>query len=101
MVQLTGHTHPVAAVAFVQSGEVLASYSAEGACVKAWKAGSSGVFGGILGIQGRCLSSVPLQKLPPSQSNAHLLKNCKLKWVSTTTVLLVREDGSCYNIKLV
>ena len=32
---LSGHTHPVAAVAFVHGGEVLASYSAEGACVKA------------------------------------------------------------------
>ena len=59
------------------------------------------MFGGILGIQGRCLSSVPLQKLPPLPSPVHLLKNCKLKWVSATTVLLVREDGSCYNIKLV
>jgi WD40 repeat protein len=103
---LNGHTKALSALAFLPSGDTLASFSAEERCAKAWKAGSSGMLGGILGIQGRCLSSVQLPPLAgedvksPRASVGKVLRHCKLKWVSKTTVRLTRQDGSAYNVKL-
>lgn len=104
---LNGHKKALSALAFTSSGEMIASYSAEESCAKAWKAGSSGMLGGILGIQGRCLSSVQLPSLNEVEGGidpnlaTKILQFCKLKWTSDTSVLLTREDSSSYNVRIV
>jgi len=97
---LSGHTRSVSAVAFAEGGDVIASYSSQESCVKAWRSGSSGVLGGILGIQGDCIRTVPLPKFPQSQPKADTLGNCGIRWTSNQTVELRREDGKRVNLKL-
>merc|ERR1711969_534045 len=62
---LEGHRAALSSLEFTESGSKLASYSARECCVCSWQAGSSGFFGGLLSIQGRCLRRVELPTLPP------------------------------------
>ena len=83
-----------------------------GTCVKVWRAGSSGMLGGILGIQGSCLKTIQLSKKSsntsspkknnsiPIVSSADILKNCSIRWTSRQTVLLTLEDGRKVNLKV-
>ena len=96
-----GHTRPLSALAFSGSGDRIVSYSAEEASVRCWQIGSTGFFGGMLGVQGRCVKQIDLAPVsdgttPSKLTDVDILQNCRLQWVecNRSTVNLVREDCS-------
>lgn len=89
---LEGHASAVSALAFSPSGDHLASYAAEEACVRAWST-SAGFLGGILGLHGRCMKVVSLPPSPQAGNTMAAFQNCSMEWGSSErAVVLVRED---------
>jgi len=89
---LEGHAGPISALNFnPDDGEVLVSYSAQESAIRLWRteAGTS-FFGGLLGIHGSCIKSIPLTRLEltgPATAE-DIVNNCSLNWTR-----LIREDG--------
>eukprot|EP00742_Colponemidia_sp_Colp-10_P008079 GILJ01008720.1.p1 GENE.GILJ01008720.1~~GILJ01008720.1.p1 ORF type:complete len:1456 (+),score=203.82 GILJ01008720.1:39-4406(+) len=100
---LEGHSNSLSALSFSRTGDYLASYSSKDLTVRTWQAGSSGFFGGILGIQGRCLKLFQLQPLQVdagSISASDFLQNVRLDWVDQKELRLMREDRSTWVLEL-
>jgi hypothetical protein len=93
---LEGHKHALTAVAFVASGEMLASYSAEERALKLWRSGAKGFMAQMLSVTSRCQNTIALRPIKEAEkiTPARALKTVKLDWISPRVVHLVREDGS-------
>ena len=98
---LEGHTAAVVAASFGPSGSMLVSYSAEEGSIRSWDAGSGGFFGSLLGLEGRCLKEVKLQRARgPRASTSDILKQCGIEWIGKRELCLSREDGSQLSLKI-
>ena len=80
---LTGHEHAVSALAFVKTGEHVASVSAEERTIRWWLAGSQGIFG-FLGLQGSCLHTTAVEQ--PLVSDGSV--SYEIEWTSPSAVKL-------------
>ena len=78
-------------------------------CVKVWRAGSSGMLGGILGIQGSCLKTIQLSKKSSNTSSPKeeyfvskviFSRTVRSAGHPGQTVLLTLEDGRKVNLKV-
>ena len=95
----------VSVVTFDAAGEVLASYSAEDACICTWTAGSGGFLGGILGMQGRRKQKINLNSRGLNDSMmSDVLQHCRLQFSSRQSrakqLKLRREDGQIVTVGL-
>lgn len=95
----------ISVVAFNREGSVLASYSAEDACICTWTAGSGGFLGGILGMQGRRKQKINLNKRRGAAATLEgVLQQCRLQFgsqqVRSNRLKLRREDGQIVTVGL-
>jgi len=102
---LEGHSAAVVAASFGPTGSVLVSYSAEEGsgcgCLRSWDAGNSGFFGGLLGLEGRCLKEIKLQRVARARTaTSDVLKQCGIAWIGKRELCLSREDGSQITLKI-
>ncbi len=91
---LQGHAQAVSAVAVLSTTSefAIASYSAGECAVFAWTFNSS-FFGTFLGTQGSIATKFTLPSLG-LPTDASVVANCALTWISPKAVRLRREDGS-------
>jgi len=100
---LEGHTGRVSCLAFSEDGNHLASYSAGDRSIRTWQCGSTGFFGGLLGMSGKCLKahSLPATKVAGVfNSPVHQLQTISLSWTARNELRLVREDGRLYILRM-
>jgi hypothetical protein len=95
----------ISVVAFNREGSVLASYSAEDACICTWTAGSGGFLGGILGMQGRRKQKINLNKRQDVTATLEgVMQHCRLQFGSlqarSNRLKLRREDGQIVTVGL-
>jgi len=107
-------TGSISVVTFNNDGSLLASYSAEDACISTWTAGSGGFLGGILGMQGRRKQKIDLTPSlhgsssdpghVPESMMSNVLQHCRLQFSSrqsrTKQLKLRREDGQIVTVGL-
>jgi WD40 repeat protein len=93
---LEGHKKALTAVAFVASGDMVASYSAEEKALKLWRSGSKGFMSQMLSVTSRCQNTIALRPIRDVEkiTAEKMLKTVKLNWISPRVVHLIREDGS-------
>ena len=95
----------ISVVTFDADGEILASYSAEDACICTWTAGSGGFLGGILGMQGRRKQKITLNSRGLNDSMmSNVLQHCRLQFSSRQSrakqLKLRREDNQIVTVGL-
>jgi len=98
---LEGHKDALSALAFSEDGCQLGSYSIRDRTFRLWQCSSSGFFGGILGMSGKCQKLVNLPgdtSRRVVQSVAKQLSTVRIQFKSNTEWILRREDGRGYMV---
>ena len=101
---LEGSKGSISAIAFEKdgNGDRIVTYSVAESAVRAWHVGSSGFFGGMMGIRGRCVATVNLAPINNNQpglsfSDSDILRECKIEWgiktASGDQIRIRRENG--------
>jgi len=89
---LEGQNAPVTSLYFEPTtGETIMCYSAQERSLRLWQTGvGTGFFGGLLGMQGRCLrvQFLPELDMPNPATPGDIIHNTSLNWSR-----LIREDG--------
>jgi len=93
---LEGHTGPISALSFAASGKMLASYSLEDCEVRFWSAQST-----FLGFSApHCILTFKVSKVTRNLSQVNLLEAVKLKWLSPSSVSLIRTWEGSITLKI-